>query len=216
VHLVELPRPIWTDTVEDLRFASLLGREAWASLPEPVRRRFSKRLAGGAAAVYVGEVTGIWANPLGKTLAHAARLIGGPLPLAFDAPAASVVTVIEGGRGGQVWTRLYARRLKFPQVISSAKRFQGPTGLEEHVGRGVGMALVASVEAGVLCFRSAFYFVDIGRLRLRLPRWIEPGRITVTHEELGEGRFAFTLDIRHPLFGALLHQRAVFWEDAAQ
>ena len=28
----------------------------WAALPAPIRRRFSKRLAGGNTAVYVGEV----------------------------------------------------------------------------------------------------------------------------------------------------------------
>lgn len=212
MHLVELPERQGAD-IEDARFRSLLGREAWAQLPPAVRRRFSKRLTEGDTAVYIGEVAGVWASPMGKALSLAALLIGGPFPLVWDAPSPSVVTVTEDGRGGQNWTRLYARRLGFPQIVHSAKRFAGPTGLEEHVGGGVGMALTVHVEAGVLVFRSAFYFVDLGRLRLRIPRFLAPGRITVSHAEIGDGRFSFTLDVRHPLFGALMHQHAVFREE---
>ena len=41
----------------DLRFRALLSEIDWLSLPPPIRHRFSKRLAGGNTAVYVGEVT---------------------------------------------------------------------------------------------------------------------------------------------------------------
>ncbi len=86
----------------------------------------------------------------GWLLAHAARLIGGPLPLSRDAHTPSVVTVTEDvAAKGQHWTRLYARKRGFPQVVHSSKRFQGPTGLEEYVGCGVGMALTIHVEAHV-------------------------------------------------------------------
>jgi hypothetical protein len=199
----------------DLRFRTLLGPEAWSRLPAPVQKRFSKRLANGSTAVYVGEITEARANFGGRCLARLAQAIGGPLPLVWQAPAPSVVTVTEGGDGGQVWTRLYARARGFPQVIHSSKRFAGSTGLEEYVGRGVGMALTVSVEEGALTFRSAFYFLALGPLRLRIPRLIEPGRILVRHAELGDGRFAFSLDIRHPLFGQMLWQYGVFRDDSA-
>jgi hypothetical protein len=42
----------------DPRFRALLSEEDWAALPVAVRRRFSKRLADGSAAVYVGKVDG--------------------------------------------------------------------------------------------------------------------------------------------------------------
>ena len=102
--------------------------------------------------------------------------------------------------------------------MHSSKRFAGPTGLEEYVGYGVGMALTIHVEAHVpekacpgldpgwepvfreghtqkqeyaLIFRAAHYFFQLGRFRLRLPNWLTPGALAVTHAELGDGRFLF-------------------------
>ncbi len=179
----------------------------------PVRARFSKRLKGGDSVVYVGAVAETRIAPVGWLFAQAARLIGGPLPLFDEAGIPAVVTVTEDGpSGGQVWTRMYARRRGFPQVIHSAKRFAGKTGLEEYVGCGVGMALTVHVEDGVLVFRSATYFVQIGRARLGLPAFLVPGALTVTHKELGEGRFLFALDVVHPVFGPIIHQTAIFRE----
>lgn len=194
----------------DLRFRTLLPAGAWAALPLAVRRRFSKRLTGGATVTYCGAVVAVEVSAAGRLLAAAARLVGGPLPLVFE-PGPSVVTVTEDAVGqGQVWTRLYARRTGFPQVIHSAKRFAGPTGLEEHVGAGVGMALTVAVEDEALVFRSAFYFATVLGLRVRLPRWAEPGRLTIAHRDLGDGAFAFTLALDHPWLGRLIGQDAVF------
>ncbi len=194
----------------DVRFRALLSADAWAALPLAVRCRFSKRLTEGGTATYCGVVETVAANAAGRLLAQAARLIGGPLPLVFE-PGASVVTVTEDHVGqGQVWTRLYARRTGFPQVIHSAKRFAGPTGLEEHVGAGVGMALTVVVEDAALVFRSAFYFVTVAGFRVRLPHWAAPGRLTIVHRDLGDGTFAFTLALDHPWLGRLIGQDAVF------
>jgi hypothetical protein len=197
----------------DLRFSGLLGPIAWAQLPPGVQRRFSKRLGDGHTAVYAGAVVSIEVTFAGRVLASLARLIGGPLPLVWEAPTPSVVTVTECGRGGQIWTRLYARPRGFPQMIHSEKRFAGPTGLEEHVGMGVGMALAVSVEAGALVFRSAFYFIHLGAARWRLPAALTPGSMVVTHTELDDGRFAFTLAVDHPCLGPLIRQRAEFSEE---
>jgi hypothetical protein len=134
----------------DLRFRALMSEAEWLALPATIRRRFSKRLAGGRTAVYVGEVTETRMSRVGFLLAQAARLIGGPLPVSRDAHVPSVVTVTEDvATNGQHWTRLYARRRGFPHIVHSSKRFAGPTGLEEYVGRGIGMALTVHVEAHV-------------------------------------------------------------------
>ncbi len=197
----------------DLRFRALLGAADWASLPAPVRARFSKRLGDGDSVVYAGQVTQTRITFAGRLFAQAARLIGGPLPLFDETGIAAVVTVTEdAASGGQVWTRMYARRHGFPQVIHSVKRFAGETGLEEYVGRGVGMALTVHAVDGVLTFRSARYFLQIGRIRLTIPKFIVPGAMTIAHTDLGGGRFEFALDVVHPWFGRIVRQAAVFQE----
>jgi hypothetical protein len=197
----------------DLRFRALLPDDDWKRLPPATRQRFSKRLAAGRTAIYVGEVIEISFSRIGWWLAQIARSIGGPLPTSTDTNVPSIVTVTEdAATSGQVWTRIYARRKGFPQVIHSSKRFEGPTGLEEYLGFGVGMALRIVVDDEALLFRSAGYFVQAGGLKIPLPAFLTPGALTVTHTDLGGGEFQFTLEIVHPRFGMLVRQSAVFRE----
>jgi hypothetical protein len=203
-------------TLGDLRFRALLSEEDWLSLPAATRRRFSKRRAGAETTVYAGEVVEVRFSRIGWFLSQLARLIGGPLPISADTGVPSIVTVTEdAATGHQVWTRIYARRGKFPQVIHSAKRFAGSTGIEEYLGRGVGMALQIAVEGQALQFRSVNYFVQLGRLKLRLPSLLSPGALTVAHADLGDGKFRFTLEIVHPRFGLLVRQSAAFRETSS-
>ena len=217
------PRSKPNPELGDLRFRALMSEEDWASLPFAIRRRFSKRLAGGKTIVYAGEILESWMSRAGWWLAHAARLIGGPLPVTREVRTPSgrfsslhvpsVVTVTEDmATGGQIWTRLYARRKGFPQVVHSSKRFAGPTGLEEYVGCGVGMTLTVYAREGALIFRSKDYFLQLFGRRLFLPVWLTPGTLYVTHAEVPDGRFSFTLQIFHPRFGLLIRQMAMFRE----
>jgi len=195
----------------DLRFRRLIGREAWDDLPQAVRQRFSKRLSGDAVALYRGRVVRTDFSVLGWLLAQILRIIGAPLPVSRDTDVPAVVSVSEDHRsGGQVWSRLYGRRNGFPQVIHSAKRFAGVTGIEEYVGHGVGMALKVEALADGLRFISDHYFLTIAGRRLRLPRWIEPGQTVVEHHDLGHGCFRFSLMLHHPWLGRLVEQHALF------
>ena len=195
----------------DARFRRLIGREAWELLPVAVQNRFSKRLSGRAVALYRGCVVETRFTALGWLLAQALRPIGAPLPLAADRDVPAVVSVSEDrASGGQTWTRIYGRHRRFPQVIHSAKRFAGSTGLEEYVGRGIGMALRVEAMADGLRFISDHYFLMLGHWRLRLPRWTEPGVTIVEHRDRGGGEFAFDLELRHRMFGVLVGQHAVF------
>src|SRR5262249_10515747 len=199
--------------LDDNRFHTLLPDEEWGRLPLAVWRRFSKRSAGGSTLVYVGEVDDCFHSRIGWWFAQLARVIGGPLPTGTETGVPLVGTVTEdAASGGQGWTRICARRNGFPQVIHSAKRFAGPTGLEEYVGFGISMALRLSVEREALVFRSTGYFVGLGRLRLPLPEWLSPGVLTVSHADLGDGAFRFTLEVVHPRFGEIVRQSAVFRE----
>jgi hypothetical protein len=140
-------------------------------------------------------------------------LIDAPLPLWAETGVPSAVTVTEdGATGGQIWTRLYARRNGFPQIVHSSKRFGGPTGLEEYLGRGVGLSLTVHVEDAALVSRSAGFFLQVLGRRVPLPRWLSPGDLTVTHAEVGGGAFVFTLEITHRWFGTLVRQTALFQE----
>lgn len=197
--------------IEDLRFRTLVGERAWGELPDAVRRRFSKCLGPNEALVYQGLVTATQLSVAGRVLSLLSRAIGSPLPLTNGATGPAVVIVTEdAGLGGQSWLRIYARPGHFPQAIHSAKRFSGPTGLEEYVGCGIGMALRVSVEEGALAFRSAGYFLQVARWRLPIPRVLQPGQMQIVHRDLGAGSFEFSLSLTHGVFGQLVHQAAVF------
>ncbi len=76
------------------------------------------------------------------------------------------------------------------------------------------MTLTVAAADGALVFRSERYFVEWFGRRLHLPGWLTPGALTVTHADAGAAEptdaFRFTLEIRHPLFGRLISQEAVF------
>ena len=199
--------------LHDFRFRALLGEEAWARLPEPVRARFSHRYAEGRMVAYAGTVDEIRISLAGMVVSRLVRLLGGPLPTCRDAGVPTVVAVTEDvPTGGQVWSRLFARRRGFPQVIHSSKRFAGPTGMEEVVGLNVGMALAVTADERGITFASRGYFWQPFARRIPIPWWLTPGNLVVTHEDGGGGSFRFTLVLAHPLLGELVRQVASYRE----
>jgi hypothetical protein len=214
--VVEFPRHPRVEAAE-ARFRVLLGETGWGSLPEATRRRFSRHLADGEIVTYTGEIVEMRMSPAGWLLAQIARLIGAPLPLYRDIMVPATVAVMADGEGQrQFWTRIYGQRAGFPQVIRSAKRFAGPTGLEEHLGHGLTMLLVLSAEDGVLRFRSAGYVVRLLGVAVLLPRWLGLPHCTVSHVDCGHDTFAFVLDVRQRFLGELIHQTGLFVEQAAR
>jgi hypothetical protein len=180
-------------------------------LPAPVRARFERELRPGESMAFLGEVTETRMSLAGRVWAQIARLAGSPLPLTeLKRAAAAVIVTQDGAASIQAWTRIYHEDGALPQVIRSTKRFAGPTGLEECVGAGIGMSLVLSVEHRALVFRSTAYFWGCGRVRIRIPDWLTPGHIAVTHREERCGRFSFTLEVDHPWFGQTIRQVAFF------
>ena len=199
------------EALSDDRCRRLVPRAAWDALPHDVRQRFSKRVSGTAVATYRGEIVWTPLSRAGWLLAQFCRLIGAPLPTSRSGPAPAAVAVSEDRKsGGQCWTRLYGRARGHPQVIHSAKSFAGPTGLEEHIGGGFGMALAVRAEADALIFTSDHYFWQAAGLRFRIPGWLSPGTTVVTHQHLRSGLFAFDLKVTHPQLGELLNQHGLF------
>lgn len=200
----------------DIRFRILVGSAGWSRLPQAVQQRFSKRLGGEQVALYSGTVVETRLSRAGWWLAQLLRPLGAPLPLRRERGVPALVCVSEdAASGGQIWSRLYGSGCGLPQVIHSIKSFAGPTGLEEQIGFGIAMALSVEARDDGLVFRSDHYaWYAFGR-RWRLPTWLTPGQTVVTHRDLGrdeqgQGRFAFDLEVRHPLLGELLHQHALF------
>ena len=208
------PAPAGGDcALHDLRFRGLLGAAAWSELPAAVRRRFSTRAQAGQSITYAGEIVECRRTLSGRLVAELCRVIGAPLPLSDDTGVPAIVTVTEdGATGGQCWTRMYGRTRGFPQVIHSSKRFTGPTGLEEYLGCGFGIALTVSADRDALRFHSDHYFLTLGSIRCRLPRWLAPGELTIGHVDCGFGDFAFVLALRHKRFGLLIRQTGLFHE----
>lgn len=207
-----VPKTQTSPFIADPRFRALLGERGWARLPAAVRARFGKRLRRGMSVTYQGEVTVMQLSFAGRVLAQVLRPLGAPLPhdTASVGQAAVVVVTEDAHADGQFWVRQYGRDAGFPQVVHSSKRFRGPTGLEEYIGFGIGMALRIRSTETALFFDSDHYFVEFGGLRLRLPRWITPGALEVGHHDLGDGRFRFSLRLTHRVLGQVLVQDAVF------
>jgi len=201
----------------DDRFATLVGHAAWRTLPAAVRKRFGKRVKRGVSVTYQGQVVSMRMNFAGRILAHMARIIGAPLPYdmsSINQPATVTVTEDIAGNG-QFWIRQYGRKAGFPQVVQSSKRFAGPTGLEEYIGYGIGMALNVCAEDQGLLFKSDHYFMQIFGRRIRLPKALGPGVLVIGHYDLGADsggnrQFRFSLNLSHRLFGQMICQDAIF------
>jgi hypothetical protein len=198
--------------LRDRRFRELVGEKKWILLPSAVRRRFGKHLTGGTSVVYRGVVIAMRMSRIGRILAQLARLIGGPLPYDMSSTnQPAVVTVTEDCAGdGQFWTRQYGRKAGFPQIIHSSKRFSGPTGIEEYIGSGIGIALRVNADSTGLSFESDHYFLKISQFRLRFPTWLQPGALTITHRDLGNDWFLFSLSLYSHFLGELVRQDALF------
>ena len=78
------------------------------------------------------------------------------------------------------------------------------------------MALTVYADDYAIHFRSDHYFLQLLGRRLRLPKWLSPGTVTVNHIDFGAGQFAFVLNLHHPRLGELIHQRGIFHDVAAE
>ncbi|MEL6540758.1 MAG: DUF4166 domain-containing protein [Pseudomonadota bacterium] len=195
----------------DTRFRRLIGAQGWQSLPASVQRRFSKRVVDQRVVLYPGVIRKARFSKLGWVFAQACRVVGAPLPLGRECGLPAAVSVMEDREGkGQFWTRTYARKSGFPQVIHSSKRFGGETGLEERIGLGIGMALKVSAIQDGIAFRSDHYFISVFGKRVRLPDWLSPGETIVKHRHVSDDSFVFSLQLSHKWLGELVYQEGLF------
>lgn len=191
-----------------LDFRRLLSREAWGRLPHAVQHRFGPH-AAGVSTVYAGRMV-VEASWFGRLVAQLCRLIGTPLAPWTGPDVPTSVDVHLDHRGGLVWARTYSFTGRAPILVSSTKLMDADGNLLEVVRGGLGMALAVTEEDGALHFRSRYYFVGLGPLRLAIPDILTPGRAHVIHRDRGGGTFLFSMDFHHPWLGRTLFQEGVF------
>ena len=207
--MTSLPAPLAAgapSAAAPLDLAALVGPAGWARLPAAVRRRFG---AAHADTTYLGRLD-LRCSPAGRVFAALGRLFGKPLA-AVDAQAVpATVRVHADGRGGVVWERRFHCDPANDHLVRSTKEIAADGRLRERVAGGLGMALDVFEEDGALVFRSRHFLLLLGPLSLRVPALLSPGTCRVTHADLGDGLFRFTLDMVHPLWGHTFHQSGVF------
>jgi hypothetical protein len=181
----------------------LVGAEGWARLDPHVRARVAR-----GRADYVGEGE-FHANWWGSLCARLGLLLGRPLPVGAGACAMHIKVRPEkqSKGGGERWLRV----CEFPgqaERVTSIKRFGAGPWLEETAGPLI-MRLCVFEEAGALVFLCIGFRLRLFRRDLPWPLALSPGRIRVEHIDHGDGRFAFTLQARHPWFGLSFDQHCV-------
>ena len=189
-----------------LDYPAILGN-AWRNLPAATRRRFLRH-----DATFVGSMT-LHASACGRWLARLLRPFGSPLPPASTVPVPATVRVEPDPKtGGSRWIRRY----EFPRgavEIRSVKAHERDGGLVERLALGLRMPLTVAVRDGELHFLSTGYYFEWLGLRVPLPSWFPPGCTHVVHRDLGDGRFRFTMTVRHAWLGELFNHDGIFWAE---
>lgn len=190
-----------------LDLPALVGAAGWARLPQAVQRRFG---TAHADVVYHGHMD-LRCSRIGHLHALAARLFGGPLTRINADDVPTEVRVHDNGRGGVVWERrFHGQGGHGVRMVRSTKELGPDGGLRERTDGGLSMSLDVFEEGGALVFRSRRFWLVLGWLRIPVPAWLTPGVCRVTHTDLGQGLFRFTLSMVHPLWGETFHQTGVF------
>lgn len=188
--------------------ARALGARRWLLLSQDVQRRFTAH----APLTYRG-VTQTRLSPIGRVFAWCLAILGAPLP-PFAGEADAVVEV-SPVRDGMSWARLYRGPFGLDFAVRSIKRLAEDGRLLECCGGGWTMLLDLDVEDGVLIFRSRQFFWRLGPISIPVALALTPGQAEIRHQDLGAGRFRFTLTFDHPWFGRTVEQDGIF-EDPCQ
>lgn len=193
-----------------LDLPALVGAAAWARLPPAVQRRFG---TAGVEAAYIGHME-LRCSHIGRFHAWVARLFGGPLTSRNASTVPTSVLVYDNGSGGVVWERRFhrdgERGERGARIVRSTKEIGADGGLQERTDGGLSMSLDVFEEDGSLVFRSRRFWLVLGRLRVPVPGLLTPGTCRVTHTDLGQGFFRFSLTMTHGLWGETFHQSGVF------
>lgn len=209
--LAQTAAPRLSIGVEDLAFRKLLGEPAWRGLAPAIHSRFGVKPLPGEVVEYAGRMSAVRASPVGRLFGHLCRLIGSPIaPYTGDDVPISVFVQQAPDGDGVVWRREYFFPGRGKVTARSVKKVDGADSLLECFAGGFTMRMRVFAEAGSLHFLSTGYFVRLGRWRLPIPSLLSPGQTHVIHADRGNGRFSFTMTVRHPFYGETFFQDGWF------
>lgn len=192
----------------DLR--SLVG-EGWQRLPAAVQRRFAST---HAETTYAGHMD-LHCNAAGRVFAVLSRLLGAPLHVGRARAVPTRVTVQMDQHGGVVWERCFHHAGGRVHLVRSTKECDARGRLHERIDGRLRMRLDVFEHEGSLIFQSRRHELRLCGSHWRMPELLTPGRCRVTHTDLGQGRFRFTMEMRHALWGRTFWQEGVFHDPAA-
>jgi hypothetical protein len=192
-------------------FQSLMGAD-WYKLHSDIQARFSLAHCHRAIS-YCGTMSEVKMSFVGRLLANFCRLIGTPLSYGAGKNVPTEVKVYPNKTlGGMVWDRYYRFSESKVNRVRSTKIILPNRRLIEISISGFGMYSKVYAKDGAIVFESQRFFCTLGRWRMPIPHVLSPGKTTATQRALSDGRFEFTLDIRHNLFGQVFKQVGIFRE----
>jgi hypothetical protein len=177
---------------------ALVGAAGWARLPPAAAARFGSRVVDAEFAGE-GQFEASW---IGRVFAWIGLIFGRPLPV--RAGAARVYIRVIPRETGEEWTRIYGFA-DGDEIVRSIKHAGCGAWLEERAGPLI-MRLAVFEQDRALVFDCIDFLLRFGSIAFPLPLVLTPGRIRVEHHDYGSGRFAFTLEARHPWFGVTFRQ----------
>jgi len=195
-------------------YQKLLGNKAWLRLHPDIQQRFGSKVH--QAVTYQGVMKVVYSSFLGKAFAQVCRLIGTPLAIHSGVDVPIMVKVYPNETlEGMTWDRFYAFPNKPVNRVTSTKVIQNKQGenkasLVELVGCGFGMKLDVNEVKGALRFSSTEFFLQIANRKIPIPDWLSPGKTVVEQRALSDGRFEFSLVVKHVFLGEVFKQVGVF------
>lgn len=190
-------------------FRSQLGAD-WALLSPNIQARFEHDPPIGTVVRYRGIMEVVQCSRWGKILAWFVQHTGALMPYEGESVPCDIEVWTQREKSDVFKKRTYHLSNRKPFVFQSRMRLDNNKKLVEFVGGGFAMFITVQEHNGNLKFTDDGYFLQIGALRLPIPRVLSPGQVYLLHENIGPTSFRITIDIRHPWYGPLYYQRGTF------
>lgn len=192
-------------------FKSQIGAD-WEKVDKRIQIRFDADPNPGKPIYYKGTMKLLKRSWFGWILAKMTFFTDGAFCAwnGIDIPAEIEVYKEEGCDDICKVRRYYFPNKKKPYIFISRMHLNAKGDLLEFVGAGFGMIVKVKEKDGALFFTNGSYFLQIGSIRLTIPALLSPGKVILTHTNIGANQFRIEIDITHPIFGQVFYQDGIF------